>query len=303
MKRRFEEKYVNPFTDYGFKRIFGESNNQSLLLDFLNELLKEEQGEIKSITYLNNEQLGRRKSDRKAVFDLYCENEKGERFIVELQKEPIQFFKERMLYYATFPIVDQAKSGPGWKFDLKAIYTIAILDFVFEDDLDEPDKYRYDIKLIDTGTCKVFYDKLTFIYLEVPKFNKTIDELDTRLDHWLFLWKNLVYLSEIPPAFKDPIFEKVFELAAISNFTVAQWYDHIASVKEFLDTNAILAKKFDDGLKKGLSQGMEEGIGQGEEKTRVDIAKRMMLERIPIPSIAQYTGLSEVQIKSLSPSP
>lgn len=88
----FVEKYINPFTDYGFKRLFGEEPNKELLLDFLNELLKNEQGEIKSLTYLKSDRLGINEDDRKAVFDgpatrLYCESEDGEKFIVELQKK------------------------------------------------------------------------------------------------------------------------------------------------------------------------------------------------------------------------
>jgi hypothetical protein len=78
----FAEKYINPFTDYGFKKLFGEEPNKDLLLDFLNVLLKEEQGEIKDLTYLKSEHLGTGELDRKAIFDLYCENEKGEKFIV-----------------------------------------------------------------------------------------------------------------------------------------------------------------------------------------------------------------------------
>ncbi len=91
------EKYINPFTDYGFKKIFSEEPNKDLLLDFLNELLYEEQGRIVSLTYLKNEHLSSSELDRKAIFDLYCENEKGEKFIVELQKAKQNFFKDRTL--------------------------------------------------------------------------------------------------------------------------------------------------------------------------------------------------------------
>jgi predicted transposase/invertase (TIGR01784 family) len=139
------DKYVDPFTDFGFKKLFGEECNKELLLDFLNELLYEEQGRIVSISYLKTEQLGISKESRGAVFDLYCENEKGEKFIVEMQKSRQQFFKDRALYYTTFPIVEQAKKKK-WNFKLKAIYTIAILDFVFDEDKNEHDKYRYVVK-------------------------------------------------------------------------------------------------------------------------------------------------------------
>jgi predicted transposase/invertase (TIGR01784 family) len=178
----FVEKYINPFTDYGFKRLFGEEPNKDLLLDFLNTLLRDEQGEIVELTYLKNEVLGHSGLDRKAVFDLYCTNDKGEKFIVKLQKTKQKFFKDRTLYYSTFPIREQAIKGSEWNFELKKVYLVAILDFVFEEDENEPEKYRYNVKLSDIETCKVFYDKLTFIYLEMPKFNKTIDELETRFE-------------------------------------------------------------------------------------------------------------------------
>jgi predicted transposase/invertase (TIGR01784 family) len=133
----FTEKYINPFTDYGFKRLFGEEPNKVLLLDFLNELLREEQGRITALTYLKNEHLGASDTDRKAIFDIYCENERGEKFIVELQKTKQNFFKDRTVYYATFPIREQAQRA-DWNFELKAVYTVAILDFVFDDDRAQP---------------------------------------------------------------------------------------------------------------------------------------------------------------------
>jgi hypothetical protein len=187
----FVEKYINPFTDYGFKRLFGEEPNKDLLLDFLNTLLRDEQGEIVELTYLKNEVLGHSGLDRKAVFDLYCTNDKGEKFIVKLQKTKQKFFKDRTLYYSTFPIREQAIKGSEWNFELKKVYLVAILDFVFEDDESEPEKYRYNVKLSDIETHKVFYDKLTFIYLEMPKFNKTIDELENRFEKWMYVLKNL----------------------------------------------------------------------------------------------------------------
>ena len=87
----FPEKYINPLTDFGFKKLFGEEVNKELLVDFLNELLPE-QHKIKELTYLKNEHLPISEQDRKAIFDLYCENEKGEKFIVEIQKAKQNYF-------------------------------------------------------------------------------------------------------------------------------------------------------------------------------------------------------------------
>ncbi len=129
----FKEKYINPFTDYGFK-LFGEELNKDLLLDFLNELLKEKEGTITELSYLpNNEKLPISGGDRRAIFDIYCTNDKAEQ----------KFFKDRTIFYSTFPIQEQARDKERfWNFELKAVYTIGILDFVFDES--EADKYRFD---------------------------------------------------------------------------------------------------------------------------------------------------------------
>jgi len=274
----FAEKYINPFTDYGFKKLFGEEPNKDLLLDFLNELLKDEQGQIKDLTYLKTEQLGASDIDRKAIFDLYCENEKGEKFIVELQKSKQNFFKDRTVYYSTFPIREQAKRA-DWDYELKAVYTIAILDFIFDSDKNEPDKFRYDVKLTDVETKKVFYDKLTFIYLEMPKFNKTVEELETRFDKWLFVLRNLNKLDRVPEKLKEQIFEKLFETAEIAKFTPDQ------------------VRSYEDSLK--YYRDLKNSLDTASDERAFDIAKNMIKKGYSIPEITELTGISEKQIEKL----
>ncbi len=168
-----KEKYINPFTDFGFKKLFGTEFNKPLLIDFLNEVIGMETGKITELTYLSTEQLPPCHNERKAIYDIYCENEKGEKFIVELQKAKQNYFKDRSVYYSTFPIQQQAERG-DWNFKLKAVYTIGILDFVFEEDKADNKVFHHEVKMINTKTGKVFFDKLTYIYLEMPKFHKVI---------------------------------------------------------------------------------------------------------------------------------
>ena len=330
----FKEKYLNPFTDYGFKKIFGEEPNKDLLLDFLNELLYEEQGRIVSLTYLKNEHLGAGELDRKAIFDLYCENERGEKFIVELQKSKQNFFKDRALYYSTFPIREQAQRA-DWNYELKTVYTIAILDFVFEEDKADAEKFRYDVKLTDIETHKVFYDKLTFIYLEMPKFNKSVEELETRFEKWLYVLRNLNRLDRIPEKLRERIFEKVFEVAEIAKFTPAQQLSYEDSLKYYRDLKNSLdtAKEegFEEGMEigmlKGLEQGLEqglqkgkeeglqeglekgkevgreeglqEGLQKGREEEKIKIAQSLLASNIDIEIIIKTTGLTREQIERL----
>jgi predicted transposase/invertase (TIGR01784 family) len=276
----FKEKYINPFTDYGFKRLFGEEPNKDLLLDFLNELLKEEQGKIIELTYLKSENLGSTELHRKAIFDLYCTNERGEKFIVELQKTKQKFFKDRTVYYSTFPIRDQAIIGSEWDFELKKVYTIAILDFVFDSDKNELNKFRYDVKLTDIDTNKIFYDKLMFIYLEMPKFNKTVEELETRFDKWLFVIKNLHKLDRVPEKLRENIFLQLFDTAEISRFSKEEYQSYEDSLKYYRD------------MKNSLDTAKEEGKIEG----KIEIAKEMIKDKEPVEKIMKYTGLTENEI-------
>jgi predicted transposase/invertase (TIGR01784 family) len=279
----FKEKYLNPFTDYGFKRLFGEEPNKDLLLDFLNELLKDTEGEIKEISYLPNERLPISKDERKAIFDLYCTNEKGEKFIVELQKTKQKYFKDRTLYYSTFPIQEQAIVGQNWTFELKNVYTIAILDFIFDHDLAEPDKYRYDVKLSDIETNKVFYDKLTFIYFEMPKFNKTESQLVTKFDKWLFVLRNLNKLDRIPVELKEGIFLKLFKTAEIAKLDSTEFKQYQESLNAYRD------------IKNSVDTAFEEG----EIKGKTDAAKAGLSEGLPIDLIIKITGLTKEEIERL----
>ncbi len=279
----FREKYINPFTDYGFKRLFGEEPNKDLLLDFLNELLKKEQGKITDLQYLKNENLSTTELNRKAVFDLYCTNEKGEKFIVELQKTKQKFFKDRTVYYSTFPIREQAMLGSDWNFELKKVYMIAILDFVFDEDKAEKDKFRYDVKLTDQETKEVFYDKLTFIYLEMPKFNKKVEELESRFDKWLFVLKNLHKLDRIPEKLKENIFMKLFEIAEISKFNQKEYQEYEDSLKYYRD------------LKNSLETAKEEG----RQEEKIEVAKNLLKRGVDLGIIMNATGLSEEEINKL----
>jgi len=294
-----KERYINLFTDYGFKKIFGEEPNKNLLLDFLNELLKEEQGEIQDLTYLKTEQLGDTDIDRKAIFDLYCENEQGEKFIVELQKSKQNFFKDRALYYSTFPIREQAERGE-WNFKLKAVYTVAILDFVFDEDKDQPEKYRYDVKLSDIATKKVFYDKLTFIYLEMPKFSKGLDELTTRFDKWMYVIKNLNRLERLPDTLREQVFEQLFDTAEIARFTPDQVRSYEKSLKYYRDMKNSLDTAFDEGKEEGITEGRTEGKKEGRTEEKRQVVINGLQKGLDIKIIADLTGLSVQAIEKIA---
>jgi len=305
---KLKDRYIDPFTDFGFKRLFGEECNKELLLDFLNELLHAEEGKIVSLSYIKTEHLGISKESRKAVFDIHCENEKGEKFIVELQKSKQEYFKDRTLYYSTFPIAEQAISGE-WNFKLKAVYTIAILDFVFEEDKNDPYKYRYDVMLTDINTHKIFYDKLTFIYLEMPKFTKEVEELNTHFEKWMYVIRNLKRLDAIPDRLRERIFEKMFSAAEVAKLTAEEYRAYVDNLNSYRDLKNCLdyakadgkAEGWAEGLTEGRAEGRAEGLAEGREEGWADgRAEGKVEEKLEIAKNAKRLGLSIEQIQKLT---
>ena len=310
-------KYVNPFTDFGFKKIFAEEASKPLLIDFLNALLNQV-NKIKSISFKSTEQLGFTMADRKAVYDIYCENEIGEKFIVELQKVKQNYFKDRTIYYSTFPIVEQAEKGE-WNYKLSAVYCIGILDFTFDTKDEESNKEVVHTIKLKNQHGKVFYDKLTYIYLEMPNFLKTEEELSSRLDQWLYFIKHLEDFQVIPSIFKDTLFTQAFETAELANFSEAQRHGYETSLKVFRDNFNTYEFAKDEaksegrvegrlegrvegrvegiivGLEKGEEIGLVKGRKESDEIVR-KVARNLKDSGMAINKISELTGLSEEEI-------
>ena len=293
--RDFKDKYVNPYTDFGFKKLFGTEINKDLLISFINSLLHGREV-VKDLTYLNTEHLGTSETDRKTVFDVYCENEKGEKILVEMQRGIQQYFKDRSLYYATFPIREQGQKGE-WDYQLKAVYIIGILNFTFDKDNDN--YFHHEVQLLDNKTKEVFYDKLTFIYLEMPKFNKTEDELTSMFEKWLFVLRNLSRLMERPKALQERIFTKLFEAAEIAKFTKLEYDSYEESLKAYRDWKNTIDTEKKISWEEGHEKGREEGFEEGQEKKTIEMARNLKVKGIPINIIVECSGLTEEEINAL----
>ena len=247
-----QDKYINLLTDFGFKRVFGTEPNKNLLIDFLNTLLPAHH-RIKDVTFKNNENVGNTYLDRKAIFDIYCQGESGEYFIVEIQKAKQNFFKDRSVYYSTLPIQEQAEKG-DWNYKLTPVYTVGVLDFIFAEHQHEKNTILHTVELKNQH-CEVFYDKLKFIYIELPKFTKTLEELESQFDKWLFLLRHLSELKNPPQLLQAEIFNQLFTVAEIANFSPRERDSYENSLKYYRDLNNVV----DTSRQEGLLQGREEG--------------------------------------------
>jgi predicted transposase/invertase (TIGR01784 family) len=287
-----QEKYINLFTDFGFKKIFGTEFNKDLLINFLNSVIP--QLNIKELTYKKTENLGNNELDKKVIFDLYCENEKGEKFIVELQKAKQSYFKDRTLFYSTFPIQEQGQRG-DWNYELKTVYTIAILDFIFEDKKD----IKFYVQLMDVIRKEIFYEKLTFVYLLTPNFEKSENELVTNEEKWYFVFKNLHKLDKVPSVLKDEVFEKLFKNAEIAKFSPEERTAYQDSLKYYRDVKNSLDTAKQEGEIIGLEKGRVEGEAIGLEKGKLELAKNAIKKGFDNDTIVELTGLLVEQIEAL----
>ena len=285
--RKIEERYISLLTDFGFKRIFGTDPNKELLVNFLNSLFDGEEV-IKNVKYLNSENVGDVYTERKAIFDVYCENEKGEKFIVEMQNAYQTYFKDRSLFYSTFPIREQAPKGSDWNFCLKKVYVVALLNYKISDEAFDSSDTIHTIALMDTKTNKVFNTKLMFKYVEVGRFDKTEEELTSLSDKWMYVLKNLSRLDNRPAALREKIFSKLFAAASVARFTPTELREYEDSLKAYRD------------IKNSLDTAKEEGREEGREQRNIEIAKKMLAAGMHIDIIINMTDLSKDEIKKLT---
>ena len=283
-------KYIDPFTDFGFKRIFGNEKHKNLLISFLNDLLDIE-NEIVEIKYKNLEKLGINLADRRAVLNVYCKDSKGNRFIVELQRAKQNFFKDRSLYYTSFVIQEQAERG-DWNYQLDPIYFVGILEF----ELDKTnDKYLTKVKLCDVEEKEIFYDKLAYYYIEMPKFKKEEKELKTHLEYWLYFMKNAAKLENIPKKLEeDKNIKEAFDVASFLALSKDEQFAYQMDMKAKNDYKNTL----DTALETGREEGRKQGLKEGEKKAKIEIAKNL-LDILDNKTIAKKTDLTIEEIEQL----
>lgn len=307
------DKYINPFTDFGFKWLFGTEENKELLISFLNDLLDIEY-KIVDIEYRNLEKLGLNIIDRRAIFDIYCKDERGDSFIVELQRSRQEYFKDRSIYYTSFPIQEQSKKGVTWGYNLKKIFFIAILEFKMDDN----PNYLTKVQLHNCETKEVFYDKLTYYYIEMPKFKKSEAELKDHLEYWLYALNNMSNLKAIPTKFKeDKLINKAFNVAEFLALDKDSQFRYQHDLKIELDNRAVMsyAKKESErqglvegkkqglieGKREGLVEGKREGLVEGKKEAKIEVAKNL-LDILDTETISKKTGLEIDEIESLKKS-
>lgn len=297
-------RFINPFTDIGFKRIFGQEISKPLIINFLNSLLLGEE-HITNITFLDKEQPALFEDDRSLIYDIYCETDKNKNIIVEMQNKSQPYFKNRSVYYVSEAIARQGEKGSGWRYNIDAVYLVAFLNFC---PMDFEKKFRTDAMLKDIESNMVFSDKIRMTFMQLPLFTKEADDCCTDFDKWIYVLKNMETLTRLPWAAQSSVFKKLEQIADVASLSRQERMKYDEGLRKYRDTLSVLEGAKQDGLAEGLAEGRAkgraeglaegraEGRAEGVKNEKAETVKRLAAIGADIQTIAVATGLSEEEI-------
>lgn len=283
-------RYIDLMFDRGFKRVFGKPANKDVLIAFLNTVIPEKN--IVDLTYLNVEKEGLGPDSRKSCFDVHCTIDDGSHIIVEVQNSNQAFYRERVLYYASLPVLDQIEKGE--EYNLTPVYVVSILNFSLpHENWDGAVRSSYTIREDRTGEAMT--DALHFIFLELGRFTKTEHELDNDLEKWYFCLLHMGGFTERPAGMQAEVFRRLFNVAEVEALPAKEREQYIKDMTTERDIRNQKAFARNEGMKEGLKEGLE----RGEAKKQLEVAKAMLSKGMAPTLISEITGLSLDQVLSL----
>ena len=304
-------KFINPFTDWGFKRIFGQEVNKELLIDFLNELFAGEHV-IRDIKFRDKEMLGETKDSKSIVFDIFCDTDDGKHIIVEMQNSSMKHYIERSIYYLARAVSEQGVVG-DWDYSLSPVYIISFLNFNPNDRVLK--KFRTDASLRDIGVEEPLTKKVRLIYLVLPYFDKDVEECENDFDCWIYLLKNMNTLERMPFIAQNAVFRKLAQITDITTLSKSERekYDYsLKNMRDYIATYNLAEEKgiekgFERGRAKGRAEGHAEGKAEGRAEGRAEgslqtareNARKMRAKGFDQSLISEITGLSIEEIMGL----
>ena len=304
--------FIDPWTDWGFKHIFGREASKDVLIDFLNSLLEGERV-ITDVRYMNNEREPEQMEMRKVIYDIFCETDTGEHIIVEMQNRWQEHFRDRALYYMSKSIVQQAVKGGNWKYNLTAVYGIFFVNFLL--DKDDSEYFCKDVAMVDRNTGEVFNNKFRQIFIELPRFRKTEADCDNFFEYWIYNLVNMKEMKEISFKDKKAIFGRLEQIASQANLSKEErdqyeyewkiyndYFNTIESAEKKAAAEAreiALAEGLAEGREEGRAEGRAEGREEGKAEEKQENARKMKAMGLTYEMIHQVTGLSIEEIEKL----
>jgi predicted transposase/invertase (TIGR01784 family) len=262
-----ECKYADLLDDDVFKLVFGRESTKDVMIEFLNQMITDRN--IVDLEFLDKEMHPVERDLKGSVYDMFCKTDDGSRIIVEVQRRKQPFYPERAIYYSTFQIQRQVEAGAEY-YDFLPVYVVNILNFAMDGNTDHSEvKSVY--RLYNENNHSLLTDRVTFIFLELGKFNKTLDELDGNvLEGMCFCFKNMTTLAERPDILRHKVFEKIFEVTELLNMDDVTRFKILGNMTTERDLRNQMRYAIEtataEGLAKGMAQGLEQGLAEGRAK-------------------------------------
>lgn len=289
-------KFIDPKTDFAFKRIFGSNDSQDALISFINAALNlRGKRQVESVEIKNPYQEKNLPIEKGSIVDIACVDGNGVEYLVEMQVEKVQGFANRMIYNLSKCYSGQLVRGEDYP-ALHDVVLIAVMDFALFDDLPS---YRSLFVMTDVETRYAPFNQLRLCCLELAKFKKQECELSEMLDKWAYFLKETGHLEVRPKALESKVFDNAFEKAQAANLSRKEKDAYDASVQEARDKRGMVAEGEAKGLAKGLAEGLAKGRAEGKAKEREEMALNMLKNGAEIDFVCKCTGFSAESVRSL----
>jgi predicted transposase/invertase (TIGR01784 family) len=280
-------RYAPLFTDWAFKRVLGNEGGQPLLMALLNDFLARVLPyKITSIKYLPTELLGEAQKSKKVIFDIFCEDEKGNKYLVEMQNAKLKNAGDRLRFYVARINSESLKSGSK-SYKLPGSFFIGFLNY----SRNKSKFYFTEECWFNLQTKEIINEKDFRVFVELPKFNKQGSECRTFRDKIIFLFKSLHTIEERPQSFKDRLFDRIFDMLEISKLKREDFNMYRKSMRNIDERQLAIDCAAEESEARGIAKGRVEGF--------MKAAKRMLADGLSPARVARITNLPKEQILAM----
>ena len=289
---QYEFKYADLLDDDVFKLVFGQESSKDVMIEFLNQVIDDRT--IVDLEFMDKEMKSMDREKKDSVYDMFCKTDDGSRIVVEVQRRKQASYVERTIYYSMFQVRNQVDAGRA-DYAFCPVYVINILDFNIDENKGNPE-VKTVFRLREDRTHALLTDKLTFIFLELNKFKKSIEELDGDiLEGMYFCLKNMARLDGCPEVLTHEVFKKMFDISELLNMdedTRSKVLIKMTTERDLRNQMAYARKEaIAEGLAEGREVGLAEGRAEGRKERSIEIARKLLAAGYPKEEVMELTGV------------
>ena len=292
--------FINPKTDYAFKKIFGSSESKEILISFLNALIYEGNSTIEDLEIINPNLPPKIEGLKDSYLDVKAQLSDGTLVIIEMQVLNVQSFGKRVFYNAAKTYAFQLEAAQGYRL-LKPVIALTITDFEMF-----PESEEFNSRFVLKEVNKNFTypeNELDLVFVELPKFTKKLEELETLADKWIYFMKNARSLTSVPETMDSiPEIHQAFNIANQAKLSREEVADLDRREQFIYDQQGAIIKASREGIEQGREEGIEQGREEGREEGMREKAiaiARQLLSQLDNDTISQVTGLSVEEVQNL----